>query len=136
MRARWLTSAALLGGILVLCGPGPAVSREEVSEEVIVIPEDFDTNPGPAGTCPNGCKVSIFRFGQGTVLAQGVYPGGNCPPNCSGTAPYGGNVHFSAYPLTGYQFAGWGGNCGGLQPSCGFVANSSILVIAKFKKIH
>ena len=68
---------------------------------------------------------------NGTVNGDG---GISCPPSCSATFDPGQTVSLTAAPAGGFVFAGWGGDCGGGNPTCNLTMTVDRTVSAAFTR--
>lgn len=87
-----------------------------------------DPSPGPAEVCNGGdddgdgaidegvCAVTVSVNGPGKVNSDSA--GIACPPDCSGTVPFGFTAELVAVPDPGGRYlTGWSGSCTGTE-SC------------------
>ena len=101
---------------------------------------------GPCAGQGNPCTVSVSRYtavaadfasplaisvaGTGTVTSS---PAGiACPGTCSTQLPARSTVTLTASAAAGSAFAGWSGDCSGLQPTCTIVADGAKSAQARF----
>ena len=86
--------------------------------------QSFSVTPGLALTVSN----ANVAFGNVISNIGGIY----CGANCSASFPSGSFVTLTAIPISGYEFTGWGGACGGYGNSCTVTMNAAQTVTANF----
>jgi uncharacterized repeat protein (TIGR02543 family) len=74
--------------------------------------------------------LTVTQHSGGTVTSGGGEI--NCGSNCSATFDPSDTVTLTAQPITGYNFAGWAGDCTGSSPTCTLTMGSNRNVIAHF----
>jgi hypothetical protein len=72
--------------------------------------------------------LTVTAPANGKVTGDGI----NCPPTCSATFDPGQSVRLAAQPDPYYDFAGWGGACGGTG-ACALTMDSAKTVSAGFR---
>jgi hypothetical protein len=74
---------------------------------------------------PLRIPVRVSIAGKGKV---------SCSPACTKTFDAGGFLSLKAVPAKGWRFAGWGGGCKGVRPTCAPATDYRLTVTARFKK--
>jgi hypothetical protein len=85
-------------------------------------------NFGPA---PRITVATVAR-GRGTVAASSNSPNADCTSGTSCTVPPGESVSISAYPSTGFEFAGWSGCPSDQEAQSSVTSNVSVTCTAQF----
>ena len=88
------------------------------------VTQSFSVTNGPALTVSNTSSM----FGNISSNVGGIA----CGTACSSNFAYGTVVTLTAIPNSGYQFAGWAGDCRGYGNTCTVTMSASQTVIANF----
>jgi hypothetical protein len=124
-----LTATPASGSTASLSGPGcsGATTCTVSVNSATAITATFIAN----STTVSSTRLSVSVSGHGSVSGSGI----SCPGTCSKSYSSGTKVTLQAKPASGFDFAGWGGDCAG-KAACSVTMSANHSVTAKFVAKH
>jgi uncharacterized repeat protein (TIGR02543 family) len=84
---------------------------------------------------PNSFTLTVNKNGTGTSTITSDVGGINCGTTCNANINNGTLVTLTAAPTSGIAFAGWSGNCSGMNNTCTITMDAAKAVTATFNSV-